>query len=419
MKLDDRALTIEVPNAFFIDWIEEHFLKVLDGASGWHLAPGVRVAFCVSPQGPSEVPPPFLTAPKPQASAAVAHHPDGCRLQQRFTFESFVVGKSNQFARAACQAVADRLASAYNPLFIYGGVGLGKTHLLHAIGNWVRHHAPQKRILYLTSESFMNQLVHAIQHGKTLDFKDRYRTADLLLIDDVQFLGGKESTQEEFFHTFNSLYDAHKQIVMTSDRAPRDIPHIEDRLLSRFNWGLVTDVEPPDLETRLAILRQKAELEGLAFPQDVLQMVASSVRSNIRELEGCLARLSALSSLTGRTIDLPFAQESLKDIIRPSAPVLDINAIQRVVARHFGVTEDALRGKRRTSAVAFARHVAMYLGKRVANLSYVEIGRHFGDRDHSTVLFAVRKIEKLRESDTVLQRTLEQIGCALEASTAG
>jgi len=419
VALADGTLRVEFPNAFFIDWIEEHFFSLLDDATKKIAGGEVRIAFTVDADAPSETPPPPpAPAAKPATAASSASRPgETYCLQSRFTFEGFVVGKSNEFARAACQAVADRPAAAYNPLFIYGGVGLGKTHLLHAIGNAVHSQSPGKKILYLTCETFMNQLVQAIQLGRTLDFKDRYRNADVLLIDDVQFLGGKESTQEEFFHTFNSLYDAQKQIVMTSDRAPRDITHIEDRLISRFHWGLVTDIEPPDLETRLAILHKKSEHDGVRIPHDVLEMIARSFRTNIRELEGSLARLSAFASLTGRDIDVAFAQEALRGILCPATVPLDVSLIQRVVARHYGVTEEAMRGKRRTSTVVTARQVAMYLARSIAKLSYVEIGRQFG-KDHSTVLFAVRKIERLRESDPTTGAALDQIQSALEASTA-
>jgi chromosomal replication initiator protein len=415
--MDPHALRVEVPNAFFIDWIEEHFLSLLNDLAGKALGAERRIEFTVAAGGPPEEPPPALmkvSAPAPSARAPS----ESCVLHQRFTFETFVVGKSNELARAACQAVADKLASAYNPLFIYGGVGLGKTHLLHAIGNAVHAGEPRRKILYLSAETFMNQLVHAIQHGTTLAFKERYRSADLLLIDDIQFLAGKETTQEEFFHTFNSLYDAHKQIVLTSDRPPRDMAHVEDRLISRFHWGLVTHVEPPDFETRLAILMKKSAQDGLRIPQDVLEMIAGRVRQNIRELEGCLARLSALASLTGREIDVPFAQEELRDFVQPAVGPLDAEAIRRVVARHYGVTEDAMRGKRRTSGVALARQVAMYVIRKKTNLSYVEIGRRFGDRDHSTVLFAVRKIEKLQETDADIGGALEQIEDAVETVAA-
>ena len=331
-------------------------------------------------------------------------------LNPKYTFEHFVVGKSNQFAHAAARAVAEHPATAYNPLFIFGGSGLGKTHAMQAIGNHIlRHSAPGAVLHYSSAESFMNEMIGSIQTGKTMAFRNKYRKIDVLLIDDVHFLQGKESTQEEFFHTFNALYDAHKQIVLTSDRPPKEIPTLEERLVSRFEWGLVTDIQPPDLETRIAILRKKAEEDRLEIPDEVLEFIASSVRSNIRELEGSLIRLLAFSSLTGTEVSLALAREVLKDFLKQPERIVTVEQIQRLVADHYGTPEEAMKVRKRTSSLVLPRQVAMYLCREFTGLSLSEIGNRFGGRDHTTVMHACEKITEARESDPQMRQILQRL----------
>jgi chromosomal replication initiator protein len=330
-------------------------------------------------------------------------------LYPRFTFDSFVVGKSNEFAHAASLAVGQEPGGVYNPLFIYGGTGLGKTHLMQAIGHTVLGLHPGARVFYASSESFMNEMIQAITAGRTLDFRKKYRSLDVLLLDDIHFLSGRDATQEEFFHTFNSLHDAHKQIVVTSDRPPKDIAQVEERLISRFNSGLVTDIQPPDLETRVAILRSKAGRENISLPQDVLFLIAERIQRNIRELEGCLVRLSALSRLLCVPITVDLALEVLRVYAGPGDAAVDLGQIQRRVAKEFDVTVESLRGKRRTSTIAFARQVAMYLTKQLTPLTLVEIGRGFGNRDHSTVLYAIDKIAEGRRTRPDLDRRVDEL----------
>jgi chromosomal replication initiator protein len=345
---------------------------------------------------PPPPPPPVLPIPPPD-------------LDPRYAFESFVVGSSNQFAQAACLAVAEAPSVAYNPLFIYGGVGLGKTHLLQAIGHRLAHSHPHLRIQYLSTEKFTNELIAAIRYDKTPEFRQRYRTIDLLLIDDIQFLSGKERTQEEFFHTFNDLYESHRQIVLSSDRSPKEIPEIEERLRSRFEWGLIADIQPPDFETRVAILKKKAEIDRLALPDDVAYFIANRVKSNIRELEGSLVRIRAFSNLTGRPLTLDLAQEVLSNIWGAEERLITIDDILRRVADVFHVKTHELRAKTRTKAVAFPRQVAMYVARQLTRDSYADIGRGFGGKDHTTVLHAVNKIEALLQQDPKFRRTLDHI----------
>jgi chromosomal replication initiator protein len=331
-------------------------------------------------------------------------------LNPNYTFDHFVVGKSNQFAAAAARAVAEHPATAYNPLFIFGGSGLGKTHVMQAIGNEILRRSPNGSTLhYSSAESFMNEMIGAIQSSKTMDFRNKYRKIDVLLIDDVHFLQGKESTQEEFFHTFNALYDAHKQIVLTSDRPPKEIPTLEERLVSRFEWGLVTDIQAPDLETRIAILRKKAADDHLEIPDDVLEFIGSNVRSNIRELEGSLIRLLAFASLTDRDIDLPLARDVLKDFLKRQERLVSVEHIQRMVADHYGIPEEAMKVRKRTHSIAFPRQVAMYLCRELTGLSLTEIGSRFGGRDHTTVMHACEKIAGARDEDPQTRQNVQRL----------
>jgi chromosomal replication initiator protein len=396
----DHHLDIGVPSQFIRSYVVEHYLPQLQVAAEVCLGPRVQVT--VSLDRASAAPSASLTPPLALASPSPVR-------DSRYTFETFVVGSSNQFAQAACLAVAEHPSAAYNPLFLYGGVGLGKTHLLHAIGHRLTQSHPQIRVQYLSTETFTNELIGAIRYDKTQDFRQRYRTIDLLLIDDVQFLSGKERTQEEFFHTFNDLHESRRQIVLSSDRAPKEIPDIEERLRSRFAWGLIADTQPPDFETRVAILKKKAELDRLPLPEEVAYFIATKIKSNIRELEGSLVRIRAFCTLSGRELSLDLAQEVLANILGPDERRVSVEDIQRRVAEVFTVKPQDLRAKIRTKAVAFPRQVAMYLARQLTSDSYTDIGRGFGGKDHTTVLHAVKKIEALLHDDPKFQRTLDAI----------
>jgi len=334
----------------------------------------------------------------------------GAPLNPRYTFDSFVVGPSNRFAQAASLAVAEDPAGAYNPLFLYGGVGLGKTHLMQAIAHYVREHHRKLYVVYVSSETFTNDLINAQSRRSMSEFRKKYRSVDLLLIDDIQFVAGKEQTQEEFFHTFNALYEADKQIVISSDRPPKEIPTLEERLRSRFEWGLTTDIQPPDLETRVAILRKKASEEGLMLPNDVLLYIANEIQSNIRELEGALIRVVAFASLHGCDITLDVTIEALKDLLSArKTKTITIEAIQQAVAQHFGIKAEEMKSKKRTRSVAYPRQIAMYLARELTDASLPKIGEEFGGRDHSTVIHAYEKVKSEAEQDARLAHTLREL----------
>ena len=331
-------------------------------------------------------------------------------LIPKYTFDTFVIGSGNRFAHAASLAVAEAPAKAYNPLFIYGGVGLGKTHLMHAIGHYVLEHNPDAKVVYLSSEKFTNEFINSIRDNRPDDFRNKYRNVDILLIDDIQFLAGKESTQEEFFHTFNALHEENKQIVISSDRPPKEIPTLEDRLRSRFEWGLITDITPPDLETRIAILRKKAKAEGLDIPNEVMLYIANQIDTNIRELEGALIRVVAYSSLENKDINADLAAEALKNIIPTAKPkVVTIKDIMRIVGEEYGVKMEDFLAKKRTKAIAFPRQIAMYLSRELTDNSLPKIGEEFGGRDHTTVLHAHEKISKLIEKDAQFQKQIQEL----------
>ena len=346
----------------------------------------------------------FLTPEEAEAYLHPADVPEKPSfLNPKYTFDSFVVGSSNRFAHAACLAVAESPAEAYNPLFIYGGVGLGKTHLMHAIGHYLLAENPKMKICYVTSEAFMNELISAIQTGQTADFRDKYRKVDVLLIDDIQFIAGTTSTQEEFFHTFNALHTAGKQIIVSSDRPPREIPRLEERLRSRFEWGLIADIQRPDLETRIAILRRRAQEEMIQCDDEVLQLIASRVESNIRELEGSLTRLSAYASLTGRKIDTALAEEALREVFASHEPHnITCEDVMRVVSSYYNVTPEDLKGPRRNREITVPRQIAMYLCRELTDCSMSRIGDAMGGRDHTTVLHGCDKVaEDLRTSESL------------------
>ena len=399
LALRDNHLEIGVPSKFMRTYVVEHYLSDLHAAAEACLGPRAHVSVTLDR--------PAVTLPASPPVAAPPAHP--AELDRRYTFDTFVVGSSNQFAQAACLAVAELPSRAYNPLFIYGGVGLGKTHLLHAIGHQIGQTHPQLRVEYLSTEKFTNELIGAIRYDKTPDFRQRYRTIDLLLIDDIQFISGKERTQEELFHTFNDLYESHRQIVISSDRSPKEIPEIEERLRSRFEWGLIADIQPPDFETRVAILKKKAELDRVPLPDDLAYFIANKVKSNIRELEGSLVRIRAFCSLTGRALSLDLAQEVLANIWGTEERLITIDDIQRRVSDVFGVKPHDLRAKTRTKAVAFPRQVAMYLARQLTSDSFADIGKSFGGKDHTTVLHAVNKIEGLLQEDAKFRKTLDHI----------
>jgi chromosomal replication initiator protein len=402
LALEGDHLKIGAPNAFSRDWLLQHHFQTLQHAAQEILGGNPRLTVVVDETAAAA---PVDTPPAPAASARAGGSTDG--LNPRYTFDAFVVGSSNQFAQAACQAVAELPSKAYNPLFIYGGVGLGKTHLLHAVGHQSVRLFPGMSVVYLSSERFTNELINAIRYDRTGEFRARYRTIDLLLIDDIQFISGKERTQEEFFHTFNDLYESRKQIIVSSDSSPKDIPEIEERLRSRFEWGLIADIQPPDFETRVAILKKKAALERVRLADDVAYLIASRVKSNIRELEGSLTRMIAFCALTGREMSTDLAQEVLADLWGEEEKVITIDQIQRKVSDYFGIKLSELKAKNRTKAVAFPRQIAMYLCRQLTHASLSEIGRAFGGKDHTTVLHAVDKIRSLLQEDPKLHKQVD------------
>lgn len=331
-------------------------------------------------------------------------------LNPKYTFDTFVIGNSNRFAHAASLAVAEAPAKAYNPLFIYGGVGLGKTHLMHAIGHYISKENPSAKVVYVSSEKFTNELINSIKDDKNVEFRNKYRNVDVLLVDDIQFIAGKERTQEEFFHTFNALYEANKQIIISSDRPPKEIPTLEDRLRSRFEWGLIADIQPPDYETRIAILKKKADVENLNVSNEVMGYIANKIQSNIRELEGALIRVVAFSSLTNREISVDLASEALRDIIsKKNSKQITIDSIQETVANYYNLRIDDFKSKRRTKNVAFPRQIAMFLSRKLTDMSLPKIGEEFGGRDHTTVIHAYEKISKDLEEDEGLKETINEL----------
>ncbi len=352
-----------------------------------------------------------FTAPAPSLAPQQARFDfdSAAQLNQRYTFDAFVAGSGNQFAHAAAMAVAARPSKAYNPLFLYGGVGMGKTHLMQAIGHEVKRHSPEASICYVSSEKFTNELINSIKHDRMTSFRERFRTVDLLLIDDIQFLTGKERTQEEFFHTFNALHESTKQIVIASDRPPKELAEIEDRLRSRFEWGLIADIQPPDLETKIAILQKKCESDRVQLPAEVAQYIAQNIRSNVRELEGALIRLVAYASLTGVAINLVTAQQVLKNFIDQQTRKITIEGIQKAVAEQFGLRLPEIKAKNNSRQIVFPRQIAMYLAKHLTEASLPEIGRQFGGKHHTTVLHSIEKIDGQRQNDKDLNRTLNKL----------
>lgn len=415
LELKKDSLILEVPNKFFKDWIKDRYQSMIEEA----ISSLSNNRYTLSINISEKVETTKNSADK--AEEAKEKRPDNphkkngnelnsnSTLNPKYTFETFVCGSSNQFAHAAAQAVANHPASNYNPLFIYGGVGLGKTHLLSAIGNYIQDKNSRARICYYTSEKFMNELINCLRYNKMEQFRAKFRSMDVLLIDDVQFIAGKERTQEEFFHTFNSLYESHKQIVVTSDKFPKDIPDLEERLRSRFEWGLIADIQPPDIETKIAILRKKSEANNIKLTDDVGLFLATCATTNIRELEGMLIRLGAYASLTGNVISLEMAREVLKDIIIDKSRDITVEMIQKQVAEHFNLKISELKSDKRLKTVVFPRQIAMYLCRELTKSSYPEIGEKFGGKDHSTIIHSVKKMEKLIVQDYELKSTMETI----------
>jgi chromosomal replication initiator protein len=400
--LSDDAFVLAVPNDFTREWIEGHFLGLIGAAVRDVTGQERHVGLTISQQTLPEMP--AAREPPPRAAQ------DG-GMNPKYTFDLFVIGSSNRFAHAAALAVAEAPAQAYNPLFIYGGTGLGKTHLMQAIAQYVGEHSSDLSVRYVTSETFMNDFINSLRDKRIEGFKQRYRTYDLLLVDDVQFFEHKERIQEEFFHTFNSLYEAGSQIVMSSDRPPRDIATLEERLRSRFEWGLITDIQPPDLETRIAILRKKVKTDGIhvADPQ-VLSFIASRISTNIRELEGALTRVVAFSSLTGRSLSVELAEDVLKDVFpQGEAAEVSIRRIQELVSERFQLTMDELCGDKRSQNIVYPRQVAMYLSRELTDSSLPKIGKEFGGRDHTTVIHATSKIARLIREDRSVYNLVQEL----------
>lgn len=423
---DDSTIYLKVPNEIFRDWITSNYFDILEESLQELDLTGYSVSFLLeelqSANG-SNGKKTIDVVVKPSKPVSITNHeissygiaklieiePVELPLNTKYTFETFVVGSCNQFAHAAALAVVDMPSKTYNPLYIYGGVGLGKTHLMHAIGHAIKSLTNNLRLTYISSEKFMNELINAIRYDKTITFREKYRNIDVLLMDDIQFLAGKERTQEEFFHTFNALYDAQKQIVISSDCPPREIPTLEERLHSRFEWGLIADIQPPDLETKVAILKRKAEIEKIDLPDNVALFIASKIKSNIRELEGSLVRLVAYASLKGLAIGIDLAQEVLKNIIDEETDGISIELIQKTVAGHYGLKVNDLKSKNNSRSIAVPRQVAMYLCKTLTKASLPEIGREFGGKHHTTVLHSINKIAQLYEADAIFHRLINSL----------
>jgi chromosomal replication initiator protein len=395
MAYHDGTLVITTLNDFTRDWLETRFSGLIRSHLEYKLNKNITLRF-VTADGKENIP--------------ISYNDSAPALNQKYTFDTFVIGNSNRLAHAAARAVAEAPSKAYNPLFLYGGVGLGKTHLMHAIGNYVLHSTNNMRVLYVSSETFTNEIIGSIRDDTAMDFRNKYRNVDILLVDDIQFLAGKERTQEEFFHTFNALYEANKQIIISSDRTPKEIPTLEDRLRSRFEWGLIADIQPPDLETRAAILQKKAQVENYSLPDDVIFFIASRIKSNIRELEGALLRLIAYGNLNNKEIDLELANEALKEIFSGDRPRnITIPMIQKVVGQFFNLRLEDFKARRRTHSVAYPRQIAMYLARELTDNSLPKIGEEFGGRDHTTVIHACDKIKTEIANDSNFESTINEI----------
>lgn len=410
ISISSDTITISVPNSFTQDILDKRYKDLVANSIEVVCSKLYKIEFVIASEAYEKEELKNDASNNSSSKSIVVNDEMSSTLNPKYTFNSFVIGNSNRFAHAASLAVAESPAKAYNPLFIYGGVGLGKTHLMHAIGHYILDNNPSARVVYVSSEKFTNELINAIKDDKNEDFRNKYRNVDVLLIDDIQFIAGKERTQEEFFHTFNALHDANKQIILSSDRPPKEIPTLEDRLRSRFEWGLIADIQVPDFETRMAILKKKADVENLNVANEVMGYIATKIKSNIRELEGALIRIIAYSSLTNREVTVDLASEALKDIIsKKQGKHITIDLIQDIVSSYFNLRVEDLKSQRRTRNVAHPRQIAMYLSRKLTDMSLPKIGEEFGGRDHTTVIHAYEKISENLKTDDSLQHTINDI----------
>lgn len=400
---EGESLYVKVPNAYFKDWLSFHYSTLINESAKLILGKVFDIKYIFDDSSFS------FKRNSPEERRSKFGNLINPNLNPNYTFDSFVVGNCNQFAQAAAIAVAKNPARSYNPLYIYGGSGLGKTHLMNAIGHYTLQNDPSMKILFITTEKFMNDLINHLQYGKILDFRQKYRSIDVLIMDDIHNLGGKDRTKEEFFHTFNHLYDNQKQIVLSSDLPPKEIVGLEERFLSRFEWGLIADLKPPDIETRIAILKKKAEYEGVSLPESVALFIADKVHSNIRELEGYLRRVVAFASLKGEPIDLDLTRESLKDLLESTARIVNVEKIQKLVCHTYKIKPSQLKAKNNSPKVSFPRQIAMYLSKELTDASLPEIGKKFGGKHHTTVLHSIRKIEKMRQENPLFDKEINSL----------
>lgn len=408
ISISSDTLKISVPNSFTQDILDKRYKDLVANSIKAVCSKLYKIEFVIASD--TSIAEDIKKAEKTPSKSIIVNDEMSSTLNPKYTFNSFVIGNSNRFAHAASLAVAEAPAKAYNPLFIYGGVGLGKTHLMHAIGHYILDGNPNAKVVYVSSEKFTNELINAIKDDRNEEFRKKYRNVDVLLIDDIQFIAGKERTQEEFFHTFNELHDANKQIILSSDRPPKEIPTLEDRLRSRFEWGLIADIQVPDFETRMAILKKKADVENLNVANEVMGYIATKIKSNIRELEGALIRIVAYSSLTNREITVDLATEALKDIIsKKQGKHITIDLIQDIVSSYFNLRVEDLKSQRRTRNVAYPRQIAMYLSRKLTDMSLPKIGEEFGGRDHTTVIHAYEKISENLKTDDSLQHTVNDL----------
>jgi len=411
VKFGENELIISAPGDFCKDWLEKHYTVFIKDVLKRTLGSddNLKIEFRTAEQKFSAPAHSTPNLKKKTKKSEPFLKNNKLALTPKYTFDNFVVGNGNRFAHAACLAVAQSPSKSYNPLFVYGGVGLGKTHLMQAIGRYIAQQNGKTKILYISSEKFTNEMIDSIRDDRTVAFRDKYRSVDVLLIDDIQFLAGKERTQEEFFHTFNTLYDSNKQIVITSDSPPKDIPTLENRLISRFEWGLITDIQPPDLETRIAILRKKAQSENLNVPAEVINFIADKIPSNIRQLEGALTRLVAFSTFTKKELSVSLAQDILKDIIPLENKKISINQIQKTVSDYYNIKVNFLLSKKRTKDIVLARQVAIYLSRELTDLSLISIGEVFGRRDHTTIIHSYNKIKNKIKKDKSFKNIIDNL----------
>lgn len=412
IEISGNQIILEVPNKFIKDWVKDNYKNIIEetlfdiGTKNYNISIKINKNIKIKINKEKNE---IIIKDNIEKNNIFLKKENLSNINPNYTFESFVSGTSNQFAHAAAMAVSNNPATTYNPLFIYGGVGLGKTHLINAIGNGIIKKNDNIKICYYSSEKFTNELINSLRHGKMDEFRNKFRSIDILLIDDIQFIAGKKSTQEEFFHTFNALYESHKQIVVTSDKFPKEIPHLEERLRSRFEWGLIADIQAPDTETKQAILKMKADQNKINLPENVSFFLANSISSNVRELEGYLIRIGAYSSLTSTPINLEMVKSVLKDILIENSKEITVEKIQKNVAEYFQIKVIELNSSKRLKNIVFPRQIAMYICRNLTNLSYPEIGSKFGGKDHSTIIHAIKKIEKKMQEDLQIKKLIEKL----------